>query len=86
MTPMLKKSLQPVLAILLAAVPAGQAADKLSPAEFVDDASAKASPRSKRQTGPGQEQVQDIKTFAQSMIDDHTKANEQSRAWPRRRS
>lgn len=79
MTPMLKKASSLSLAILLAAgAGLAQAADKLSPAEFVDDASAKGIAEIEAgKLALEKSQSQDIKTFAQSMIDDHTKANEQ---------
>ncbi|KTT31645.1 membrane protein [Pseudomonas oryzihabitans] len=79
MTPMLKKASSLSLAILLAAgAGLAQAADKLSPAQFVDDASAKGIAEIEAgKLALDKSQSQDIKSFAQQMIDDHTKANEQ---------
>lgn len=82
MTPMLKKASSLSLAILFAAgVGLAQAADRLSPAQFVDDASAKGIAEVEAgKLALEKSQSQDIKTFAQQMIDDHTKANEQLRS------
>ncbi|KTT37449.1 membrane protein [Pseudomonas oryzihabitans] len=79
MTPMLKKASSLSLALLLAAgAGLAQAADKLSPAQFVDDASAKGIAEIEAgKLALDKSQSQDIKSFAQQMIDDHTKANEQ---------
>ena len=79
MTPMLKKASSLSLAILFAAgVGLAQAADQLSPAQFVDDASAKGIAEIEAgKLALEKSQSQDIKSFAQQMIDDHTKANAQ---------
>ncbi|QDD88838.1 DUF4142 domain-containing protein [Pseudomonas oryzihabitans] len=79
MTPMLKKASSLSLAILFAAgVGLAQAADQLLPAQFVDDASAKGIAEIEAgKLALEKSQSQDIKSFAQQMIDDHTKANAQ---------